>query len=134
MAGLEYVYQHWSGSILNNTSTSHTFSVVPSHLFRAGFEWTPYRSDFRNYFNRCTYRLGFNYEKTYMKFDGHQINDMSATVGCNFPINRWNTGVNVSAEIGRRGTTQDGLIQETYFKVSVSFSLYDIWFFKQQID
>jgi len=135
MAGLEYVYQHWNDKSLDDTSFQQIkFTVNPSHLFRAGFEWTPRRHDFRNYLNRCTYRIGFNYEKTYMNFNDRQINDFGATIGFGFPINRWNTGINVAAEIGQRGTTQHRLIRETYFKFSVSFSLYDIWFFKHQID
>ncbi|MDR0295514.1 MAG: hypothetical protein LBH91_04900, partial [Prevotellaceae bacterium] len=134
MAGLEYVYQHWNDKALDDASPEHRFSVTPSHLFRAGAEWTPRRHDFRNYFNRCTYRIGLNYEKTYMNFNGHQINDIGASIGFGLPVNRWNTSVNIAAEIGQRGTTQDNLIRETYFKFSVSFSLYDIWFFKQQID
>jgi len=133
LAGLDYVYQYWN-SALNNNYGGRQFSVVPGHLFRAGAEWTPRRLDFRNYFNRCTYRVGLNYEKTYMKFDNHQLTDIGASVGFSFPVNRWNTAVNVSAEVGQRGTTQYKLIRETYFKFSVSFSLYDIWFFKQQID
>jgi len=135
MAGLEYVYQDWNDKALNDTSFQQIrFTVTPGHLFRAGAEWTPRRGDFRNYLNRCTYRIGFNYEKTYMNFNNHQINDIGASIGFGFPINRWNTGINVAAEIGQRGTTRHGLIRETYFKFSVSFSLYDIWFFKQQID
>ena len=136
LAGLDYVYQNWNDNVLTNVSAGnkHHFSVTPSHLFRAGVEWTPRRYDFRSYLNRCTYRAGFNYEKTYMNFDGHQINDIGAAIGFGFPINRWNTSVNVAAEVGQRGTTQFGLIRETYVKFSVSFSLYDIWFFKQQID
>jgi hypothetical protein len=134
MAGLEYVHQNWNDKSLDDASEKHNFSVTPGHLFRAGFEWTPRRHDFRNYFNRCTYRIGFDYEKTYMNFDGRQINDIGATIGVGLPINRWNTSVNIAAEIGQRGTTQYNLIRETYFKFSVSFSLYDIWFFKQQID
>lgn len=134
MVGADYVYQHWNNNILNNASKKHRFSVTPSHLFRAGLEWTPRRNDFRNYFNRCTYRAGFNYEKSYMSFDNRQISDIGASIGVYLPVNRWNTGVNLAAEIGQRGTTQHGLIRETYLKLSVSFSLFDFWFFRQKID
>jgi len=134
LVGVEYVNQNWKGDILNNSSSQHRFSVTPNHFFKLGGEWTPQRYDFRNYFNRCTYRAGLNYEKTYMKFDDYRINDIGASIGAGFPINRWNTSVNISAEIGRRGTTQNHLIRETYFKVTVNFSLYDIWFLKHQID
>jgi hypothetical protein len=131
--GLDYVYQHWRPAGFENKANVKP-GIVPSHLVRTGFEWTPARTDFRNYLNRCSYRIGLSYEKSYMQFAGHNINDVSATIGFGFPINRWNNSVNFSAEVGRRGTTRDGLIRETYVKFSFSFSVYDIWFIKPKIE
>ena len=132
--GFDYVYQHWRQSGFDNKSTLQPFKVVPSHLVRTGFEWTPARTDFRHYFNRCSYRIGLSYENTYMQFSGHNIKNISATLGLGLPINRWNNSVNFSAEVGKRGTTNDGLIRETYVKFSLSFSVYDIWFIKPKIE
>jgi hypothetical protein len=134
MFGLDYVFQHWSQSGFENRSASQSFKVVPGHLVRTGFEWTPSRTDFRHYFKRCSYRIGLSYESTYMQFSGHKINNISATAGFGLPINRWNNSVNFSAEVGRRGTTNNGLIRETYVKFSLSFSIYDIWFIKPKIE
>jgi hypothetical protein len=131
--GLDYVYQHWRQSGFNNPS-SLDFEVVPSHLIRTGFEWTPARADFRHYFNRCSYRIGFSYENSYMQFAGNNIKNISATLGFGLPINRWNNSLNFSAEIGRRGATSNQLIRETYIKFSLSFSVYDIWFIKPKIE
>jgi hypothetical protein len=134
MFGIDYVFQQWKQAGFANQSAAHDFKVVPGHLVRTGFEWTPVRTDFRHYYNRCSYRVGFSYENTYMQFSGHNINSVSATVGLGFPINRWNNSVNFSAEIGKRGTTGNGLISETYVKFSFSFSIYDIWFIKPKIE
>ncbi|MDR3180762.1 MAG: hypothetical protein LBT61_02410 [Prevotellaceae bacterium] len=130
MVGLDYVYQHWRQPGFENKSTLQPFTVVPSHLVRTGFEWVPSRTDFRHYFNRCSYRIGLSYENTYMQFSGHNIKSVSATIGFGLPINRWNNSVNFSAEVGKRGT----LIRETYVKFSLSFSVYDIWFIKPKIE
>jgi hypothetical protein len=133
MFGLDYVFQQWKQAGFENPSAMQP-EIVPGHLVRTGFEWTPSRTDFRNYFKRCSYRVGLSYENTYMQFAGHHINNVSATIGFGFPINRWNNSVNFSAEVGRRGTTSDGLIRETYVKLSMSFSVYDIWFIKPRIE
>jgi hypothetical protein len=133
MFGFDYVFQNWKPSGFEIRSTLQP-KIVPSHLVRTGFEWTPSRTDFRHYYNRCSYRIGLSYENTYMQFSGHNINNISATAGLGLPINRWNNTLNFSAEVGRRGTTSDGLIRETYVKFSVSFSIYDIWFIKPQIE
>jgi hypothetical protein len=132
--GLDYVFQQWAQAGFENRSTAQSFKVVPGHLVRTGFEWTPSRTDFRHYYNRCSYRVGLSYEKTYMQFSGHNINSVGATVGFGLPINRWNNSVNFSAEIGKRGTTTNGLIRETYVNFSFSFSIYDIWFIKPKIE
>lgn len=135
MFALDYVFQDWRNSGFEKQSfMQKTFKVTPSHLVRTGFEWIPSRTNFRNYFKRCSYRAGFSYENTYMQFSGYNINDVSATIGVGFPINRWNNSVNFSAEVGRRGTTRNDLIRETYVKFSFSFSVYDIWFIKPKIE
>jgi hypothetical protein len=133
MFGLDYVFQNWKPSGFEIQSTMQ-HKIVPSHLVRTGFEWTPSRADFRHYYNRCSYRIGLSYENTYMQFSGHNINNLSATAGVGLPINRWNNTLNFSAEVGKRGTTDNGLIRETYVKFSLSFSIYDIWFIKPQIE
>ncbi len=133
--GADYVYQDWKDdAYLSASHQGRNFKVIPSHLLKVGGEWTPNRLNFRSYLSRCTYRVGFSYERTYMSFDGHQLKDLSATIGFGFPINRWNNNINVSLQAGRRGTTDNNLIRETYVKLSLSFSLYDIWFIKPRIE
>jgi hypothetical protein len=131
--GLDYVFQQWKPAGFESPSAMQP-EIVPGHLVRTGFEWIPARTNFRSYFKRCSYRAGFSYENTYMQFAGHRINNVAATLGLGFPINRWNNSVNFSAEVGRRGTTANGLIRETYVKFSMSFSVYDIWFIKPRIE
>lgn len=135
MAGIDYVYQRWNKTAdYENASAFQHFEITPGYLVRAGFEWIPSKTDFRHYFNRCTYRFGLNYEQTYMQFNGNQLKNIGATAGISIPINRWNNNLNLSAEVGKRGTTDDGLIREIYVKIAVSFSIYDIWFVKPKIE
>jgi long-subunit fatty acid transport protein len=134
MFGLDYVFQDWRDSGFDNHPNGKTFKITPSHLVRTGFEWTPERTDFRHYLKRCTYRIGLSYESTYMQFSGYNIKNAGATVGFGLPVNRWNNSVSLAAEVGRRGTTNNELIRETYVKFSLSFSIYDIWFIKPKIE
>ena len=134
MFGLDYVFQDWRNTGFDNQPVGKTVKITPSHLVRTGFEWTPSRTDFRNYLNRCTYRIGLSHESTYMQFSGYNIKNTGATIGLGLPVNRWNNSVNFAAEVGRRGTTNNGLIRETYVKFSLSFSIYDIWFIKPTIE
>jgi hypothetical protein len=42
--------------------------------------------------------------------------------------------INLGVELGKRGTTTSGLIEENYVNVTVGLSLSDLWFIKRKID
>jgi hypothetical protein len=42
--------------------------------------------------------------------------------------------LNVTLEAGQQGTTQMGLIQERYLKMTVAFSFQDYWFLKRKLN
>ena len=42
--------------------------------------------------------------------------------------------LNIGFEYGYRGTTNDGLIKESFYRFTVGFSINDLWFFKPKID
>ena len=102
---------------------------VNTNAFRAGVEYIPNIRDFRNYFNRITYRLGVRYSDLYFKVNGQKTNDMAVTAGLGIPI-RGLSYVNTSFEFGQRGTISDGGIRERYFTFTVGISLFDNWFLK----
>ena len=66
--------------------------------------------------------------------NNQQINDFGISFGVGLPVYRSKTTINVAAEIGRRGTMDDGLVLENYAKLNISLSLHDIWFIKRRFD
>ena len=42
--------------------------------------------------------------------------------------------LNMGFEFGKRGTIENNLVQENYFKFRLSLSLTDNWFIKMKID
>ena len=42
--------------------------------------------------------------------------------------------LNLSAELGQRGTTQENLIQDTFARLKIGLVLSDIWFIKRKYD
>ena len=124
---IEYSTQDWSKSLILGAKDS----LTKSQAFRFGLEYTPNRSDLKSYLKRMSYRVGGHYEDTYLIFNNHQIKDIGLSVGISFPF-RNNTKFNVSFEYGKRGTTSNSLIQETYGLVNFSFSFYDFWFYKRK--
>ncbi|MDR0694746.1 MAG: hypothetical protein LBF81_05565 [Prevotellaceae bacterium] len=133
LAGLDYTYRDWTHADFG-VPASRNFKAMPEHIIRAGFEYTPNRYDIRYFLKRWSYRGGLFFENTYLQFDDTRIKNYGLTLGVGIPIGNMNNAVNIAAELGQRGTTRNGLIRERYWKVSVSLSLYDIWFIKQRFE
>jgi hypothetical protein len=97
-----------------------------------GGYYIPNYNSFSNYVKRMTYRAGFKYEKTGLVIRSESINDIGITLGIGLPITQSLSNFNIGFEIGKRGTTNAGLIQENYANLSVSFSLNDKWFVQRK--
>ncbi|MDD2489093.1 MAG: hypothetical protein PHD62_06480, partial [Bacteroidales bacterium] len=85
-----------------------------------------------SFFKKSIYRFGFFYDDGMLEFNNTRINQYGISCGFGFPIKKSNTMINLSLEYIKRGTTQNNLIQEDYFRLGLSFSAKDLWFFKRK--
>ncbi len=114
--------------------------------FSAGGFFIPDYSSFTSYWKRIVYRLGVRYEETGLLVKDIPLNDFGISFGLGLPLGApipttnslqyagMFSNVNIGFELGRRGTTTYGRIEEDYFKVSISLSLNDKWFVKRKYD
>lgn len=100
--------------------------------FRAGAELLPENSALADYWKRMSYRLGVRYNKTSLKIHGSQVNEFGISFGFGFPIPRSSSTVNTSFELGKTGTLNNGLVQSSFFRFTLSVSLYERWFVKRR--
>jgi len=125
-AGIDYERREWSAVKFTNpllqTRNSDRLSI--------GFEYNPYKTHLDKGLKRCFYRIGANYNRSYLLIDKQPIDSKAITFGMGIPLKKQLTMINVSFEIGQDGTTAHGLIQENYYLIHVNFSLHDIWFQK----
>jgi len=101
---------------------------------RAGAEFTPDPLDLRHYFQRVTYRIGFNYGTDYVQLRGEEMNYYSVAAGISFPFRRTADRIHTVFEYGQRGTLNNGLIKESFFRFGLGISLNDRWFIKRKYD
>jgi hypothetical protein len=99
-----------------------------------GGYYVPNYNSFNNYAKRIVYRGGLKYEKTGLVIDSESINNMGVMLGVGLPVSGTFSNVNIGLELGKRGTTSAGLVQENYANVSVGFSFNDKWFQKRKFD
>lgn len=140
-AGIDYSYQGWDGlnpeSEVAGGNGKVSVAFRNTNTIRAGIEYTPQRYDVRKLLRRFTYRVGVSYSDYYMKFNDTDVNTMGVTMGLGIPLRAQERSyMDIGVEYGRRGTTDNNLIKENYFKVSIGFRLFgtDDWFRKFQFN
>lgn len=136
---VDYLRSDWRNLGFDETSgfsnsSSHVFSSSVAQSFRAGFEYTPNRSDIRYYYKRITYRGGLYYDQSYYRLDGLPIDSYGITIGATIPVYAGYNGITVGLEFGKKGTVKNGFVRENYFGFNLGFNIFDIWFQKSMYD
>jgi hypothetical protein len=126
MFGADYSWQNWS----EFEAFGRSDSLENTMQFNVGGEFTPTNSITASYWKRVKYRLGFRFNKTYLNIRDNQINEFGITFGMGLPIPRSFSTVNLAFEIGRKGTTAAGLIQNNYLRLTLGISVWERWFVK----
>lgn len=140
-AGVEYETQdaYQTAGFLSTTNTA--FRYGNSNRIGIGGFYIPKINSISSYFDRITYRFGIRMENTGLLVDGSgtnsnfsEIKDFGISFGLGIPLKRLST-MNVGFEYGKRGSTDNNLIQENYLNLRLSLSLTDVnWFIKRRID
>ncbi|MDT0558495.1 hypothetical protein RM697_07550 [Ichthyenterobacterium sp. W332] len=131
--GAEYTKvntSQFSNPIITNSST--TFEDASSFSF-GGFFIPDYNS-FSSYFKRVVYRAGVRFEGTGLNINNESINEFGISFGAGLPVGGAFSNANIGFEFGQRGTTNQNLIQENFFTLSISLSLNDRWFQKRKFN
>jgi hypothetical protein len=114
------------------------YSEIESGTFENGTKigfggyYIPKYNSFTNYWNRVTYRAGFNYENTGLVVREESIIDYGINFGLGLPVPGSISTFTVGFEFGSRGTTSANLIKENYFNLFISLNLNDKWFVKSK--
>ena len=128
MAGVDVYWQKWE----DFQSFSLNDSLVNSLRIATGGQFRPSAKTMANYAQRISYRIGFHYNKTYLKLHGTQINEFGLTFGAGLPLKGIQSMVNLAVEIGQRGTISNGLLKDNYVRLSLGLSIYERWFIRSK--
>jgi len=131
--GAEYTFQNpleFTGGIYEDIDFYRYDKFT--NISVGGF-YTPKMNSLGNYFQRMTYRAGFNYQQTGLVVNETEINEYGISFGVSLPMGLKISNVNLGIELGKRGTTDNNLIEEQFFNFRLSLSLNDKWFRKQKI-
>ncbi len=133
LIGVDFVQTNWD----DYRSFGQKDSVASNWKVKLGGQFVP-NAFGTSFWGRVTYRLGFNYGPDYIRYAGQELNTYAVTGGFGFPVrpNRFSnqyTNINLALEYGKRGdnTTQ---LQDSHFRISLGFTLSDLWFVKKKYD
>jgi long-subunit fatty acid transport protein len=86
--------------------------------------------------NSTIYRAGFRYGKSYLQLGDSQLDEYAVSFGIGVPLARSYSSFNLGIELGQRGTTENGLVQEQIanFYIGLSLSPIEKWFYKRKYD
>ena len=139
-AGVDYSFQNTlelQGSVFN--SYSKIAYDKYSKIAIGGF-FIPKINSISSYWERVTYRAGLKFEKTGLLVDAvgngtdfTAIDDFGISFGVGLPLSQQLSNINLGFEFGKRGKTNNGLVQENYINFRLSLSLNDKWFKKLEI-
>ena len=139
-AGVDYSFQNalkLEGELFNKYSK---VDYDKSNKVALGGFYTPKFNSITSYWDRVTYRAGVKYENTGLMVDASgngtdftAIDDFGISFGVGLPVSKQLSNLNLGFEIGKRGQTAKGLVQENYFNFRLGLSLNDKWFKKLEI-
>ena len=114
------------------------FVYKDAYKVMVGGWYLPNYNNFRNYFSRVIYRYGAFYEKGSLYLNNTNINQYGISLGASLPFQRGNINrlstIDLGLELGKRGTTQNNLISQTFINLKVGINFADKWFEKRLYD
>jgi hypothetical protein len=131
--GADYSFKdalEFSGSIYDDITS---YGYANSSTIAIGGYVIPKFNSISNYWQRITYRAGFNYKKLGLVINDTEINEYGISFGASLPMGLRLSNVNLGFEIGKRGTTDNNLVEEKFYNFRLNLSLNDKWFGKTKI-
>lgn len=136
LVGLDVKYTMWDGFNSLNQGSGFRNSL----RIGGGLQLTP-DVEGKGFIRRTQYRVGGYYDSGYLDINGNTISEFGMTFGLGLPMRPLGKGfdmLNIGLQAGSRGTTSNGLLQESFVRVSIGFLLnsagYDSWFRKTKYD
>ncbi|MGJ5642519.1 hypothetical protein [Formosa sp. S-31] len=123
-----------TGSFKNELYQGNSIAYEDAFGLSVGGFYIPKYNAFDGYWNHVVYRAGFRTESTGLVVNGESIKEFGISFGAGLPLGTMFSNANLGFEFGKRGTTNQGLIQENFFNFSLSLSLNDRWFVKRKYD
>ncbi len=133
LVGADYSTGNWSNLTIGGVNQG----LLNSKTYNVGGQFTPNFNAINSYWSTVDYRLGAIYDQSYLNVNNAtgggttNIKSYALTVGLGLPLKPGFSSfykINVAAELGQRGTLNNGLVKENYVNIHLGFMINDKWF------
>ena len=125
--------QRNSAEYVNNFISLDNITYANGSRLSFGGFYLPDYSSITSYWKRIVYRAGMRFEDTGVLFNNQSLKETGISFGVSLPMAGY-SNANIGVEFGKRGSQDNGLIQESYWNLIVGLSLNDIWFIKRKFN
>lgn len=99
--------------------------------YSLGVEYRNPESRSQTFWEQVMLRGGLSFEQTQYTFNGKGIDQVSLYTGFSMPIGFDNT-IDVGFQYGKRGTKENNLLSENFYKFSITLSIGELWFLQTE--
>jgi hypothetical protein len=131
--GADIQYEAWASAKYYNK----TDSLSNRLKINLGGEYIP---DFRsnNFFKRMRYRGGLSYANSYIKIGEKSYKEYNAGIGLGIPMQDRRSFINLAFDYtllkpDTKSSAGFTFIDEQYFRITVSYTFNELWFFKRKV-
>ena len=87
------------------------------------------------FIQRIQFRAGFYYSLSYLNIRDTHVADNGITIGAGLPLRKaFQSMINIALEAGQRGTLENDLIRERYFRIVLGLTFNEHWFQKKRYE
>jgi hypothetical protein len=124
----DYKYYRWSGLNIHSSN----YDLVNSSRYSLGGEYSIFQPNSSDYFEKYFFQAGVFFENSYLQVNNQQLQSYGFTLGAGLPNKDNSLYFNLGLELGRRGTTSNGLIEENYFLLKLNIVIRNLWFIRSK--
>lgn len=128
IAGTDFLWQNWEKYRYYDQSDS----LLNRWNIAIGGEYIPGSKSSDSYLRKVSYRAGLHFGKTPLNLKDRHLEEFGISFGIGLPVKKSKSMINLSATFGKRGTTNNGLIQENFFRFTIGVNVFENWFYKSK--
>ncbi len=126
--GLDVNWQNWE----NYQRFGSSDELQDMYNIAIGFKYSPTVETYSTVFSNADYMGGISYGQSHLNVNDYSFDEFGINFGIHMPIRRSRNGVTIGFEYAQRGTTDNNLIKEDFYRINFGINIYERWFIRRK--